>query len=555
MLTRLRIRNLKRFEDVDIPLDSPVLFVGPNNSGKTTALQALALWELGLRRWTEKRPPNGAPERRPGVAISHRDLLSSPAPDAKHLWRRLRVRRQERSEGTRRTRNIRIEIVVEGRSNGSEWSAGLEFDYANPESFYCRPLRNSRLPAEASGVRIAYLPPMSGLAKDELRLEPGGVQVRVGEGRTAEVLRNLCFQVHEENPEAWRGLTQEIEGTFGVELESPHHIRDRGEIRLGYRENDVRYDITSSGRGLLQTTLLLAHLALHRGSVLVLDEPDAHLEVVRQRQTYDLLKRVAAQSDSQLILATHSEVLLGEASGTDEIIAFVGDPHPIGQHASGVQKALRDIGYGDYERARQAGFVLYVKGTTDVLVLRAFAERLGHTDALKALDAAFVKPVGNQPMEAVRHFVGLREAQPRLTAFALFDRLGRGLPDMANIPADTWKRREIENYLASPGTLEAWAGQGRDLFVANRQEAMRSAIDDVKSAHRFLHRGEEADSPDAKASEVFLPTVFDEWFRRIGRRDAMPKRRFHELAAFIPDSDLDPEIGQKLDRIVAAYSG
>ena len=40
-LTSLTIRNFKKFDDVTIPLGDPVVFIGPNNSGKTTALQAL----------------------------------------------------------------------------------------------------------------------------------------------------------------------------------------------------------------------------------------------------------------------------------------------------------------------------------------------------------------------------------------------------------------------------------------------------------------------------------------------------------------------------------
>ena len=46
MLTRLRIKNFKRFPDADIELGQAVVFIGQNNSGKTTALQALALLEL-----------------------------------------------------------------------------------------------------------------------------------------------------------------------------------------------------------------------------------------------------------------------------------------------------------------------------------------------------------------------------------------------------------------------------------------------------------------------------------------------------------------------------
>ncbi len=62
MLTKLTIRNFKRFEEVEIELGNPVVFVGPNNSGKTSALQALALWHAGLRRWNEKRAGASAPE-------------------------------------------------------------------------------------------------------------------------------------------------------------------------------------------------------------------------------------------------------------------------------------------------------------------------------------------------------------------------------------------------------------------------------------------------------------------------------------------------------------
>ena len=93
MLTKITIRNFKRFGEAEIELGSPVVLVGPNNSGKTSALQALALWDIGLKRWNERRAGKRTPEKRPGVTVNRRDLVSLPVP------------------------------------------------YANEESFYCRPLR------------------------------------------------------------------------------------------------------------------------------------------------------------------------------------------------------------------------------------------------------------------------------------------------------------------------------------------------------------------------------------------------------------------------------
>ena len=74
MLTKLIVRNFKRFGFVEIELGNPVVFIGPNDSGKTTALQALALWNIGLGRWQEKRSGSATPKKRPGVAINRRDI-------------------------------------------------------------------------------------------------------------------------------------------------------------------------------------------------------------------------------------------------------------------------------------------------------------------------------------------------------------------------------------------------------------------------------------------------------------------------------------------------
>ena len=138
MLTKLTVRNFKRFFDVEIELGSPVVFVGPNNSGKTSAMQALALWEVGLKRWNQRHAGKTAPERRPGVTVGRRDLVAVPVPDSRLLWHGLSVREHTKSGERRGTANIRIDVVVEGVAAGGEWRCGLEFDYANDESFYCR---------------------------------------------------------------------------------------------------------------------------------------------------------------------------------------------------------------------------------------------------------------------------------------------------------------------------------------------------------------------------------------------------------------------------------
>ena len=179
-----------------------------------------------------------------------------------------------------------------------------------------------------------------------------------------------------------------------------------------------------AGRGLQQTLLILAYLYASPGNVLLLDEPDAHLEILRQRQIYGLLSETAERSGGQVVAASHSEVLLNEAADKDLVIAFVGRPHVLGGRTSQLRKSLAEIGWDQYYQAEQKGWVLYLEGSTDLAILRAFARRLDHKAAVRRhLQQPFVHYCGNRPGRAQSHFHGLAEAVPDLKGLALFDRL------------------------------------------------------------------------------------------------------------------------------------
>ncbi|MBN1345914.1 MAG: AAA family ATPase [Phycisphaerae bacterium] len=574
MLTRLHVRNLKRFDDAVVELGPAVVLIGPNNSGKSTALQALALWEAGVRRWNEKRKGKTSPKKRPGVTINRRDLIAIPVPDANLLWRDLHVRNVEqvvdKETGDRKpkTENVRIDIIVDGITEGRQWSCGMEFDYANEESLYCRPLRQDdskkpermTVPPEAGQVRVAFLPPMSGLAAVEPKWEPGRINVLIGEGQTAQVLRNLCYQIHsgENGQENWSRLAGDIRSLFGVQLLPPSYIAERGEITMTYKEpNGVQLDISSSGRGLQQTLLLLAHLYANPRTVLLLDEPDAHLEILRQRQIYQLLTTVAGGQGSQVVAASHSEVVLNEAADRDTVVAFVGRPHRMGDRGSQVLKALRDIGFDQYYQAEQTGWVLYLEDATDLAILQAFAKTLDH-EAQGYLEMPFLHRIAtNQPQRARDHFYGLREAKEDLVGIALFDRLDKELDQGQPLRELMWRRREIENYFCMEEVLLEYARYDvpDDLFgLAERDRrvgAMREVIADFCKA-RQTQRQPGPWSSDIKASDEFLDPVFQNFFEKLVLPLGLRKSDYHRLAALVPKEQIDPEVVEKLNAIVEA---
>ncbi|MCY1310572.1 hypothetical protein D9M70_607740 [compost metagenome] len=88
-----------------------------------------------------------------------------------------------------------------------------------------------------------------------------------------------------------------------------------------------------------------------------------------------------------------------------------------------------------------------------------------------------------------------------------------------------------------------------------RREAMERAIENTVKALDTLGKP----SPwggDLKVSEEFLEPVFLAYHRDLGLPESlMRKKQFYELADFIPLNQIDPEVVEKLDLILAVAEG
>ena len=231
--------------------------------------------------------------------------------------------------------------------------------------------------AKAAALKVELLYPMSGLETEEPVLQRGRIDVLLGQGQTAQVLRNLCLLAWQEDRRHWARIAAWMERLFRIDLREPVQT-GRGSIDLLYRQESVKepLDIALAGRGLQQMLLVFAYLYSHPGSVLLIDEPDAHLEILRQKQVYVLLRELAAENASQVILATHSEVILNEALDHNLTLLLAGRTDDLAARKD-IRNTLKHYGAEHYVRALQRGYVLYVEGSTDVEILKALARKPG----------------------------------------------------------------------------------------------------------------------------------------------------------------------------------
>ncbi len=550
MIRRLTIKNFKRFPEHRFELADSVVLAGPNNSGKSTLLQAIATWKLGLDRWIAQRKGNKKSRavRRSGVSITRADFTPVPLREMNLLWEDRRV-----SGGSGEPRLI--EIIVEGHNDGKPWECGLEFQYANPELVYVRPRNAKKLdqsamvafpPQAAENLGVVYVPPLSGIERDEPRRDRGMQDLLVGQGRPGEILRNLLWEIEKNGEkEEWKELGAHIRDLFELELQRPSYSPAQPYIVCEYLEpgHSRQLDLSNVGSGTLQVLLLLAFLYARPATVILLDEPDAHQHVILQKQVYDLIRKVAHERRGQMIVATHSEVVLDATEPTRVLGFFGAAPRPLASQTERdrVREALKRVTTTDLLLGRVAEAVLYIEGETDERILAEWARKLNHP-VQEVLKQAVVHWLGGRSLrEAKEHFFAMRAAFPNLRALCLLDGDNRDQPDtettVAGLVVLRWTRYEIENYLLQPGAIKRFV-ELPPLMEPQVDEAFWKQVPpgtDLFGKHVSLVR--------VKASTEFLVPLLDD----VGRNT--PKKDLYLLANLMTKEEIHPEVHQKLDRI------
>ncbi|MFZ3124816.1 MAG: AAA family ATPase [Acidovorax sp.] len=587
LLHYLEIENFKCFGDKQrIELDHPAVLIGPNNCGKTSAIQALALWSQAVRTWYDVRKDSTAKERT-ATALNRLNIVAVPVQRTRFFWHNTQVRTGNK--------DISLVITLGVEFQGKVVAVSMRFRNQGDELVYCNPDPNVAgdlaLMRHAAALRVELLYPMSGLETEEPLLQPGRIDVLLGQGQTAQVLRNLCLIVHRSSRDDWQRVASLMQRLFNVGLSDPQETT-RGSVELQYRQPGVKeaLDVSSAGRGFQQMLLIFAYLYSHKGSVLLVDEPDAHLEILRQKQVYVLLRDIASENGSQVVMVTHSEVILDEALDNNLTLLLDGRADDLARKQD-IRNSLKHFGADHYVKARERGYVLYVEGGTDVDMLRVLSERLGHPVAGRwderinsfyvqnnypdqNLDAELERVEGGFGVTPQQHFYGLRKLLPELRGLAILDNDGRDRQSVLDGPLKIvyWKRYEAENYFVTPDLLRRYAASQYpegDLFA----EQTLTAIDEVLDALVLeqVFDGVYADFDvwrqasqelsrvlwEAKTERRKLSAFAEEFFRRLAERMGggllLRKGELHRLVALVPPEAIAAEVKEKLDRLAEVF--
>lgn len=503
MIRRFTVKGFKRFaEETTIDLGDATVLVGANNSGKSTILQALALFQYCVET-TRNGQRNGAASQ--GRLLSKRTVSPDefgvlPVAAPADLWPdgRVIVARQAKP----------IELKAEFE-NGATAGFKLQISY---NRFSVAPTVSGDISSNSLSREIRLIPIFSGfLPREEFLTQPAR-QDRMRLQRHGEMIRNLLWELREGAPARWEKLLELLSELFpDSKVDVSFDIEVDRFLKAGYRDQVLarERDIIAAGSGFHQIVQILASVLAPGAGTVLLDEPDAHLHARLQGQLMAMLVRLAREDSLQFVLATHSPQLLGAAPPGSvrvctggKVVALAANPEQL--------HLLEDLGAIDRMELVPLltnRTVVFVENRSDRKLLESFARKhwgvAKQQEIWRSLTFLFTygSPVDSHVLDLARQVrdllneSGIEHQGRAVRMIAIGDRDYRTDATRRKVMAEhgkraqskpygldfkllLWGEAEIENYLLDVEALTRALDQGAtaEPRLASRWQASREAF-------------------------------------------------------------------------------
>jgi predicted ATPase len=586
-LSHLYVRNFRSLADLSMEFTSGAnLIVGPNAVGKTTVLEAIRLAKAVLAprtqneaqqvmtqlsatsaqlpqifnfaaiakdpakpieirctfRLTEKELPSLSAldedmcsriaAAQAGISMNAGpfalvQFLSSPV--GKQIVNSLRPLVQKYTEGLKKKQECELALIMDP-------GKGIRGGDIYPQTLLSA-LENGLSP---SRTRFTYFPADRALPHGEVPIQLGAAdaaqQLESHNSNPAikyQRLKNTIFTWINETEGGKALLDDEFSKIFANLLRhreiAGFGVNQYGQasIRIKDKETGETFDIdamSSGEKGLILTLLVIAR-SVESGGIILLDEPELHLNpAVAKLLLNFLVDEYLIPKDLQAIICSHSSEILGTAMRSDECSVYHLRRGPIAskirkRDQPEVARALRLLGTSEVEEMLYDGTV-FVEGEDDVELLEeAFPESLAR---IKFKDLSGRGEVEKQIKRLQQAEV---EGQKENISYFIFDhdRQATKLPNTPKVRVRQWDRYCIENYLLEPEILF-------DVIRSEKHKSFPATLGDAEHLFKDLARRQLQYQTvrDVYQSYGYLDT----WAKEVGR-DVAQAKGFEDAATVL----------------------
>jgi len=302
-ITAFHVKRFKGIDDAPFDVGSINVFIGANNSGKSSLAQLLhfgvsILQAIDLaKRWGNSSAV--------ALSLSPTQLLYSPCVDLYSLGtggRLLESRESAIELSVTLSDGERIVIEIRRGRNGN-----IHVQVENVEA--------AKKLASLNSPFTIYSPGLAGISRSETYISDGVLLRTIARGDANLVLRNILIRLSQKKDQ-WVEFIEDLKKLFDeIELfveftpETDEHVMVYADLGTG------KVPIELAGTGVLQAVQILGYVHFFHPSVIILDEPDSHLHPNNQRLLCKLLQGVADERATQVFLTTHSRHVVDALSG------------------------------------------------------------------------------------------------------------------------------------------------------------------------------------------------------------------------------------------------
>ncbi|WKC37547.1 AAA family ATPase [Ectopseudomonas chengduensis] len=499
-ITNITLHRFKKYRDKTIQINPGLsLVAGANNSGKTTVLQAFAVWEFCKTVLEMEKGPESirVGYRGQGLGMGSDEFLVLNISSLKHLWTNLNPQRNGEQDG------YTLWIKVDWKLEGQEKHLTIALSLANDRIFI--KTKSTNIAQHEKTPNIIYIPPFAGITIKEQKSSTAQQRRLIGQGLPGATIRSILLNIYNKNQEKrsrlkdnnrrisraqlqqlrntdpWELLSTIIKEVFKTEITiSPYNDTYHTYIKLTTHKGDfnaagkfLRYpnysarDLTAEGSGFLQWLSVFTFALSPEIDMVLLDEPDAHLHPTLQHEIIKQLEKVSQTTGKQIFFSTHSPELI-KAHPAERILSITNNSTRYLQDDQGKISSLSGIG-SEYhpllDNTKRIRKILFVENESDANTIFKIAEKLGFNLKPKLV----IWPWVSRGSERKHLFNQLATEIPNLLGISLNDRDNEGLATIRNHDLNDnvygeptaesrlffkkWRRRYIEGYLLHPDAI------------------------------------------------------------------------------------------------------
>ncbi|PYE85707.1 ATP-dependent nuclease [Pseudoroseicyclus aestuarii] len=475
--------DYKTFPRFSISARDKNILVGPNNAGKSTALDAFRI-SFDTLRYVARRNAILKSQGEDGVCSTWQVPASAVQTDLRYCIHNFGDSR------------ARVSIKLD---NGNSFTILMSGD--GPLECYLKtglqPRKSTQFLQDQFPLNLTIVPTLSPLEQNEELVQQETVEKNRYSRLASRNFRNFWLQKTEEEFSLFADLVEL--GWPGIRLQRPEVERGskRPVVRMYFREGAHVREVQWAGFGFQVWMQTMMHLATaNHVSTLVLDEPDIYLHPDLQHR----LLRLVGQRVGQYFIATHSTEIINDAEAGEILIIRPGSRSAKRiQGESGYSDVYSAIGSSEnaqFARLAKTKKVLYFEGK-DAKILSKIAKNLAGMDFISNSSVTLMKTDGfeNWTRVTTSSWVFENFFEFKIPVCAIFDRDYRCDEEISDFienvnNEDTLcrvlPRKEIENLLLVPDAIARVVEKyGRDQLPADWKavvsEAINTSLDEVKS--------------------------------------------------------------------------